>query len=603
VADGSGKKPVSTHWKERLPLHAGVWFHILLLLALAGPVAAATITIDPSTPGGIAGAITAAGAGDTIILNPGTYTENGITVSKNLSIRANTTHGHGYADTIIDGSNAGRILAVNALVTLTLDNLTLTRGNAGAGSGGAIRNSDTLTVTNVHFTSCTAASGGTIDNPGTATITASEFSSCSAPYGGAIVNGGTMSVQTSVFSGCSATGTSGGAIYNGGTIPSIKSTVFSGCTANTNGGAINNFNTGTITSIQFSRFYNNNAGTSGKAIYKLPFAGTITDTSDNWWGTNTDPAGVLSNVDTYVPYLLLNASAFPPSLTSAQTTVVQANLTYDSTGTGTIASGHIPDGTTVTFAVMSGPGSVSPASNTTKNGAAETTFTPSGAGTTNISATVDGQTVFTTVTTTWGVPVVTGITPASGSTSGGTVVTITGFGFSGATAVNFGAAASSGFTVNSNTRITATSPAGAAGSIDITVTTPGGTSATAPADRFTYAVIRESPASLPGGTTTGSGSDDYSGPGTSVTPGTITVNVGGNTAVHQATVTGTGLSGLIVTGTGQATAGPEVPPPSASCTSTSISYRPGSPPSPVQQLSSPSRSRGLKSTILPRRRS
>ena len=57
-------------------------------------------------------------------------------------------------------------------------------------------------------------------------------------------------------------------------------------------------------------------------------------------------------------------------------------------------------------------------------------------------------------------------------------MTITGTDFTGATAVKFGTTAATGFTVNSATSITATAPAGAAGTVDVTVTTPGGTSAT-----------------------------------------------------------------------------------------------------------------------------
>ena len=41
-------------------------------------------------------------------------------------------------------------------------------------------------------------------------------------------------------------------------------------------------------------------------------------------------------------------------------------------------------------------------------------------------------------------------------------------------------------TVNSDTSITVTSPAGSAGTVHITVTTPGGTSTTSSADQFTY---------------------------------------------------------------------------------------------------------------------
>jgi hypothetical protein len=83
-------------------------------------------------------------------------------------------------------------------------------------------------------------------------------------------------------------------------------------------------------------------------------------------------------------------------------------------------------------------------------------------------------------------PAVTGLNPTSGPTAGGTTVTVTGVNFSGATAVQFGATNATSFTVNSSTQITAVSPAGT-GTVHVTVTTPGGTSAPTAADQFTYA--------------------------------------------------------------------------------------------------------------------
>ena len=85
-------------------------------------------------------------------------------------------------------------------------------------------------------------------------------------------------------------------------------------------------------------------------------------------------------------------------------------------------------------------------------------------------------------------PAITGIAPASGPTTGGTVVVITGTGFTGATKVTFGQAGpATSFTVDSATQITATSPASATKGIrNIRVTTPSGTSAAVDADLFTY---------------------------------------------------------------------------------------------------------------------
>jgi len=91
---------------------------------------------------------------------------------------------------------------------------------------------------------------------------------------------------------------------------------------------------------------------------------------------------------------------------------------------------------------------------------------------------------FTYVTPT---PAVMGIAPPTGTTAGGTTVTITGTGFTGATKVTFGAVAATSYTVVSDTEITAVSPAQAAGPRNIVVTTAGGTGTpVVAADSFTY---------------------------------------------------------------------------------------------------------------------
>jgi len=84
-------------------------------------------------------------------------------------------------------------------------------------------------------------------------------------------------------------------------------------------------------------------------------------------------------------------------------------------------------------------------------------------------------------------PTVTGVSPIVGGTAGGTnPITITGTGFTGATAVKFGSTNATSYTVDSSTSITATAPAGSTGTVNITVTTPSGTSATSSADEFTF---------------------------------------------------------------------------------------------------------------------
>jgi len=84
-------------------------------------------------------------------------------------------------------------------------------------------------------------------------------------------------------------------------------------------------------------------------------------------------------------------------------------------------------------------------------------------------------------------PTVFSISPSSGPTTGGTSITVTGTAFTGAKVVSFGSSAASSYTVNSDTQITATAPAGT-GTVDVNVTTTGGTSAISSIDQFTYIV-------------------------------------------------------------------------------------------------------------------
>ena len=81
---------------------------------------------------------------------------------------------------------------------------------------------------------------------------------------------------------------------------------------------------------------------------------------------------------------------------------------------------------------------------------------------------------------------VTAISPSFGPTAGGTTVTISGDNLFGTMAVDFGGIPASSFSVNADGTISAVSPAGEVATVDVTVVTLGGTTATSPADQFTY---------------------------------------------------------------------------------------------------------------------
>jgi len=91
-----------------------------------------------------------------------------------------------------------------------------------------------------------------------------------------------------------------------------------------------------------------------------------------------------------------------------------------------------------------------------------------------------------------GAPVLTSLSPMTGPATGGTQVTIIGTNLTGAMLVKFGSMAA---TIDSDTatQIVATSPAEAAGTVDVTVKTTAGTSALSAVDQFTYVAVPTGP--------------------------------------------------------------------------------------------------------------
>jgi hypothetical protein len=85
-------------------------------------------------------------------------------------------------------------------------------------------------------------------------------------------------------------------------------------------------------------------------------------------------------------------------------------------------------------------------------------------------------------------PVVTGVRPSSGPTSGGTVVTVTGSGFTDARFVGFGGMGGSDLVVVSDSELRVTTPAHSdPGEVPVSVTVFPYYSEVTPASVFTYA--------------------------------------------------------------------------------------------------------------------
>jgi hypothetical protein len=160
----------------------------------------------------------------------------------------------------------------------------------------------------------------------------------------------------------------------------------------------------------------------------------------------------------------------PPAVTALSPTTgsISGGTAVTLTGTGFTGA------TAVTF------GSTPAASFTVNSDTQIVATSPAGSGTVHIAVTTPGGTSttgsadqFTYVAAQ--APTVIGIGPSSGPVAGGMVATIAGTNFTGATSVTFGGTAATGINVVSSTQITATTPAHAAGSVDVVVTTPAGT--------------------------------------------------------------------------------------------------------------------------------
>ncbi|WP_030177089.1 IPT/TIG domain-containing protein [Spirillospora albida] len=166
-------------------------------------------------------------------------------------------------------------------------------------------------------------------------------------------------------------------------------------------------------------------------------------------------------------------------------------------------------------------------------------------------------------------PVVTSIGPASGAEAGGTEVHVHGENFIGVTGAHFGAVPATAVTVLDSEHLVATAPAGT-GVVEVTVTTPSGTSPTGTADPFAY-TVPVSPPPAPGNLAS-------TGVGTALQQRTATIPAGGSVALLDGT---TPVVSLTVPGEGIYTLAPVTgvitfaPASGFSGTATGVVYRVG----------------------------
>ncbi len=246
------------------------------------------------------------------------------------------------------------------------------------------------------------------------------------------------------------------------------------------------------------------------------------------------------------------------------TSVTPNNGPAGGTNTVTVAgSGFVSGSTSVVF------GSNAGTSVNVTTSSSLTVVVPAGSGTVSVTVSTTGGGTSAPLANAYtynAAPTVTAVSPNNGPAGGTNSVTVSGTGFTGASAVDFGTS-NPGTSISSvtATSLTVIAPSGT-GTVDVTVTTPNGTSAiNAPSDQYTYnaapTVTSVTPNNGPAGgtnTVTVGGSGFVSG-STSVVFGSnagTSVNVTTSSSLTVVVPSGSGTVSVTVSTTGGGTSAP-----------------------------------------------
>ena len=227
------------------------------------------------------------------------------------------------------------------------------------------------------------------------------------------------------------------------------------------------------------------AGSPTTAAYAANGAPVYSEGRDNWpeqGGVAVDARGDLFFNSNYYSAVVDELAAASTSTGRAVVSAVTPNTGPAAGGTPVTISGSNLTGGTVGFGSTAATGVACTAGSCTATA-------PAGSGTVDVSVSTTGGTSATSSADQFtyqappATPSVSAVTPNTGPAAGGTPVTISGSNLSAGT-VAFGSTAATGVSCTAGS-CTATAPAGS-GTVDVSVSTTGGTSATSSADQFTY---------------------------------------------------------------------------------------------------------------------